>query len=752
MIYILTSTKTILKADVRPQESKLGESVAKGVLNLKLKQQLTSESFSEQGRYLEEAAIAAYVSLNGLDQRYRYRASVNLVSMQSEVFNFTQGSSSSGLGYALAVFDSWWRLVLKKTGGFEHPIFATGQVLTSGQVSPISHLSDKIQSTCEFVSTHKPEISQFYLCYPEQNTNDISDTQRREVTKLGGILVPVTRLQSLLGTLLGDNYDGDPLGRWEPFKGLRSFNYEDSVRFFGRDDDVDRVYRNLKSTSGVLILTGNSGSGKTSIINAGLIPRLECENLDFYWSSETFSTISKSGGVLHYVLEQLNLAWDLQSKNIALDDLHRQLVASVTDGVAFLINAVKEDSKPCLIVIDQLEELLAPSIRPDKQVIEEFKTIQAIVEVFNSLDILLAIKSESLGQFLAYEALLEPEISTVTSRLSAKNWKAIIQQQAIFSGLSYEIKENGASLDDLILSEVIRTQDSLPMLGFLLEQLYQKAIQRGSNTSLLVFSDYEQLGGLVGAVAYRANEILSSEGADEGLAAEFCELFVGYMQESGSFVKSAPITIIELTRPPLRKIIQKFIDADLLIYVDNYEQLPAMTLVSDRLLDEWPELKKWIEKSSDYLIWRNKIEKDFYSWQVARNSDESSYTVNANEVSYRYWVYVYLKQYIEFLNEDLQGKWLVYIDKKISNAEKLTVNIDNEKSISSAIKSTLKKNQPDHLTENFLISDLQLITGWIESANFNSLLQRYMFKSAVSKLKLYSIFSIHVIALFFWIK
>ena len=752
MIYILTSTKTILKADVRPQESKLGDSVAKGVLNLKLKQQLTSESFSEQGRYLEEAAIAAYVSLNGLDQRYRYRASVNLVSMQSEAFNFTQGSSSSGLGYALAVFDSWWRLVLKNPGGFEHPIFATGQVLTSGQVSPISHLSDKIQSTCEFVSTHKPEISQFYLCYPAQNTNDISDTQRLEVTKLGGILVPVTRLQSLLGTLLGDNYDGDPLGRWEPFKGLRSFNYEDSVRFFGRNDDVDRVYRNLKSTSGVLILTGNSGSGKTSIINAGLIPRLECENPDFYWSSETFSTISKSGGVLHYVLEQINLAWDLQSKNIAVDDLHRQLVASVTDGVAFLINAVKEDSKPCLIVIDQLEELLAPSIQPDKQVIEEFKTIQAIVEAFNSLDILLAMKSESLGQFLVYEALLEPEISTVTSRLSAKNWKAIIQQQAIFSGLSYEIKESGASLDDLILSEVIRTQDSLPMLGFLLEQLYQKAIQRGSNTNLLVFSDYEQLGGLVGAVAYRANEILSSEGADEGLAAEFYELFVGYMQESGSFVKSAPITIIELTRPPLRKIIQKFIDADLLIYVDNYEQLPAMTLVSDRLLDEWPELKKWIEKSNDYLIWRNKIEKDFYNWQMARNSDESSYTVNANEVSYRYWVYFYLKQYIKFFNEDLQGEWLVYIDKKISNAEKLTINIDNIKSISSAIKSTLKKNQPDRLTDNLLISDSRLIASRSRFKNINILLNRYMIKSAVSKFKQYGYVSISVLALFFWIK
>tara|TARA_B110000196_G_scaffold293833_1_gene282421 strand:+ start:7171 stop:9444 length:2274 start_codon:yes stop_codon:yes gene_type:complete len=731
MIYILTSTKTILKADVRPQESKLGDSVAKGVLNLKLKQQLTSESFSEQGRYLEVAAIAAYVSLNGLDQRHRYRASINLVSMQSEAFNFTQGSSSSGLGYALAVFDSWWRLVLKKSGGFEHPIFATGQVLTSGQVRPISHLSDKIQSTCEFVSTHKPEISQFYLCYPEQNTNDISDAQRRKVTKLGGILVPVTRLQSVLGTLLGDDYDGDPLGRWEPFKGLKSFNYEDSVRFFGRESDVELLYQDLKSTRSVLIFTGASASGKTSIINAGLIPRLERDNPEYYCSSQTYLETLKSDGVLYYVLEQLSIAWDLKSKSITVDDLHRRLEESTTEGVDFLSNIVKDDSKACFIVIDQLEEMLTPPGKLNEKIVAEFKTIQAIVEAFNSLDILVAIKIERLGEFLGCKALHEPKISSLASRLSAENWKAIIQQQAIFSGLSYEIKESGESLDDLILSEVIRTEDSLPMLSFLLEQLYQKAIQRGSNTSLLIFSDYEQLGGLVGAVAYRANEILISEGADEGLAAEFYELFVGYMQESGSFVKSVPITIIELMRPPLRKVIQKFIDADLLIYVDNYEQLPAMTLVSDRLLDEWPELKKWIEKSSDYLIWRNKIEKDFYRWLLVIDNKEDICIDPGIENNHYYWMYLYLKLWVKIDHKNLQERWQEYIDNKINSIKNSPINVIDKSSYKAVIANEIRKKIKGKLyrymcAKEFLLNDISLLHERGGRENLNPLLDRYL--------------------------
>jgi hypothetical protein len=106
MLYILTSTETILKVDVRVQESRVGDSNVEGVLNLKLKQSLTAQSFEEQQTYLTASATAAYVSFNKLDQRYRFRASINLSACNNETYNFTQGSSSSGLGYALACFDA----------------------------------------------------------------------------------------------------------------------------------------------------------------------------------------------------------------------------------------------------------------------------------------------------------------------------------------------------------------------------------------------------------------------------------------------------------------------------------------------------------------------------------------------------------------------------------------------------------------------------------------------------------------------
>jgi hypothetical protein len=186
MIYILTNTETILKIEVRPQ----------AILNLKLKQTLTTQSFDEQQAYLKTSATAAYVSLNKLDQRYR--ASVDLRFIENQEFNFTKGSSSSCLGYALALFQSWRSRVLQKNSNYNFPIFAKGELRTSGNLHPIGHLTEKINPSCAYVEKNKDTTSGFYLCYPQDNDIDINPEQRKRISLLGGILRPASRLQSLL--------------------------------------------------------------------------------------------------------------------------------------------------------------------------------------------------------------------------------------------------------------------------------------------------------------------------------------------------------------------------------------------------------------------------------------------------------------------------------------------------------------------------------------------------------------------------
>ena len=624
MIYILTSTSTLLKTEVRPQVSNVDDSVAEGLLHLKLKQQLTSQAFNDQQSYLSVAAIAAYVSLNKLDQRQRYRASLNLLPVESESFNFTQGSSSSGLGYALSLFESWWKVALKHSGEFKYPLFVTGEILTSGQVKGISHLEDKIESACKYVKENEDTISNFYLCYPEENDAEITKEQREQVKKQGGILLPVSRLQSLLGELLGDMYDGDPLGRWAPFKGLNSFNYEDSVRFFGRDKDIERLYDDLNQNDGLLIVTGASGTGKSSLIKAGLIPLLEQKNEAFYWSYTTPSMEVSKEGVIGFIFEQLDVAWGLRDKGIDVQELILTFRHSIDDGIEKLLSLTPERTRKCLLYLDQYEEVFNETDQSIDDITFELTLIDELARQLKPLMIVLALRNEYLGRLLDNQALSSPIITNIPSQLSPDAWHDIIYEQAAFSGVSFERDKQGTKLDSVILSDAVKTPHALPMVEFLLEQLYLKAQDDEQRSNLLQFLHYEQLGGLSGAIAYRATQVLKDNDADSKLVAQLFERFVGLNGESLPYARSVNLVRLSSTEPVLYQLVQDFINANIIVSVVNNDNGHLVRLAHDSLFSNWTTLKKWLDSSKEYLLWRYSIDGQYNRWKTARFNEDDS--------------------------------------------------------------------------------------------------------------------------------
>jgi TPR repeat protein len=629
MLYILTSTETILNVDVRVQESRVGDSNVEGVLNLKLKQALTAQSFAEQQSYLTASATAAYVSFNKLDQRHRFRASVNLLACNNETYNFTQGSSSSGLGYALACFDAWWRINLEKNSSFFHPVFATGEVLTSGHIKAIGHIVEKLESTCKYVEKNQDSISSFYLCYPQDNDKDIPEPLRKRVESLGGILIPSERLQHTLGQLLGNAYDGDPLGRWQPFKGLKSFDYEDSVRFFGRDKDVERLYNDIKQNSGLLIVSGASGTGKSSLIKAGLIPKLEQEYDELHWAYCTPNSLKESQGVLQFILEQLFIAWDVKEQNI--DDLVSTLNHSIKEGIASLSSFVTPETKQCLLYLDQYEEVFSQSEQDIKSIGRELSIIDSLAKALPSLNIVLAIRNEYLGRLLDNQALRSPIISNVASQLTSQEWEAIVHEQALFSGITFEQKgENNEALDTIIIEEAIKTPYALPMVSFLLEQLYSKAIDEDKHTSVLQHKHYQALGGLTGAIAYRASTVLQESDASEKIISTLFDYFVGVNPEGLAFARCVELSDIASNKP-LYNLVKGFIDANLIVSVAADADSSAVKLAHDSLFTHWDALKKWIVGSKEYLLWRYSIDGQYTRWQQATKNNKD-YLLKDNQI------------------------------------------------------------------------------------------------------------------------
>jgi len=616
MIYILTSTETILKAEVRSQESRVGDENVKGVLSLMLKQTLTTTAFTEQQSYLQASATAAYVSLNKLDQRMRYRASVNLVACNNHTFNFNQGSSSSGLGYALACFYAWWKSDFSTENSLQDPIFATGAVLTSGHINKIGQITEKIESLCRYIEVSKPIINRFYFCYPSDNEAEIPQTLKDRLLELGGVLVSSNRLQETLGALLGKAYDGDPLGRWQPFKGLNSFDYEDNVRFFGRDKDVERIYNDLEHNNGLLIVSGASGTGKSSLIKAGLIPKLETEYGHLYWASCTPNSLRDSQGILAFIFEQLIKAWDITDKN--LTEIKTLFNISSEDGIEFFTQQINSQTNKCLVYLDQYEEVFIQSERNNDQIAIELSVIDSLAKSLSPLSIILALRNEYLGRLLDSQALRSPIISNVASKLTYEEWRAIVHDQAQFSGINFEQSDNNKqSLDTVIIEEAIQIPFALPMVSFLLEQLYLKALEENPLTIKLLYTHYLELGGITGVMVSRASNIIKTNNPSEILLSSFFDFFVGINSDKKPFPKKVSVINFEKSEQSFQKFVNKFIDAYLIISIEN-DGL-NIKLVNQSLLTEWDLFNNWFSDNKGYLIWEHAVKDRFIEWKIVRD-------------------------------------------------------------------------------------------------------------------------------------
>ncbi len=415
-----------------------------------------------------------------------------------------------------------------------------------------------------------------------------------------------------------------------PFKGLLPFAESDAATFFGRDRLVSDIVRRLVDNASLVSLVGASGSGKSSVLKAGLIPTVRKGAIG---SAERWAIAQMVPGTRPFTeLEAALLRSTLDSP----DSLGEQL-GSGDDGLlraAFRI--LPEDGGRLLLVIDQFEELFTlVESEPDRgRFIRNLEL--AAADPHNRVVIVIALRADFYDRPLAYgtfASLLGESVINVVP-LTPDELEAAAERPAAVAGVNLE-----PSLLGRLLSDVAGQSGGLPLFQYALTELFDRR-----SGSVLTSEAYVEMGGVRGAIARRAEELFVGLSQPEQAACKQLFLRLVTIAEAGAWsrrrVAASEIVTITDDVVDLKSVLDKFAVYRLLTFDRDYVSgSPTVEVAHEALLREWPRLEKWIdqgrgdvlrharfltalgewrasEKSADYLLSGQRLV-DYESWAVS---------------------------------------------------------------------------------------------------------------------------------------
>lgn len=391
-------------------------------------------------------------------------------------------------------------------------------------------------------------------------------------------------------------------GERNPFKGLRAFDEADAGDFRGRDRLVDQLLSNLTDHR-FLALVGPSGSGKSSAVRAGLLPALRRGAVP--GSDDWFIATITPGARPFEELEAalVRVATELP---VALMDV-------LTDGergIARALRRVLPEQGSMLLVIDQFEEIF--TLCDDEAERRSFLDglASAIADERSPLHVVITLRADFYDRPLRYESIgrLVRDATVPLLPLAADELERAIMDPALAVGCEFE-----PGLVSEIVADVSDQPGSLPLLQYALTELYDRRV-----SGLLTRDAYRDLGGVVGALAIRAEELFIGASPDD--KEEIRRLF-GRLVTLGEGVED---TRRRVERTELGgsgatdRVIDQFGSARLLSFDrDRSSREPTVEVAHEALLREWPRLRSWLDEDRDGLRLRRHLTAASGAWALS---------------------------------------------------------------------------------------------------------------------------------------
>jgi WD40 repeat protein len=407
---------------------------------------------------------------------------------------------SAGLAFALAFVASTLECVEPRVFP---PFAATGVLDATGAIKRVEGLPAKLAAALAVLPAGA------LLIYPAANDGEVTNALRIGAQAKQITLLAVERLDEAIEAL------GVQLTRIyldTPFRGLEAFEYRHRSLFYGRRAEtealVDRLCRQADAGRPGVLVIGASGTGKSSFVQAGVLPALERQarrdgrGVDWIvWRPREVDGAAGAGAWVASV----GRAW---AHVPLLENAGHALEAT---GLLQAADAYRRHPRTLVWVIDQLEELFT---RGDEAIpLEAFFTFLSQLQA-RGVWILATLRDDFYADYLqhpALEASFHGDGVFNLKPLSGENLAQVIHGSIQATGYRYEDNVAGFTLGDRLLKDALAARDPLPLLQFTLTELFRRA---DPARKYLTWAAYEAFGGLDGAVASLAEDTLLQQPAE----------------------------------------------------------------------------------------------------------------------------------------------------------------------------------------------------------------------------------------------
>ena len=376
-----------------------------------------------------------------------------------------------------------------------------------------------------------------------------------------------------------------------PYPGLLWFDEDYAPLFFGRDREVDDLVGKMSEPEGrVLLVSGASGSGKSSLVAAGLWHAVINEGRlpgSQHW---VWQRIQPSNGEtpFHSLAQGLKQAFRGISRSVP--ELAKDLAGRQTT-IGELLAPHLAQGQELVLFIDQLEELFTRAFHSEDIQNVQAQLVAAAQHKPNRLRLVATVRSEFIARLEESEPILQVLNAGYHYHLGPVSPRALqdmIEQPAQATGYVFEYQ-----VIDEILREAAQEPGSLPLVAYVLKQLFERRHER-----TFTRHGYKAIGGVAGAIGTQADQVMAGLAID--VRAAFDNVF-------------AELVHLERERPPTRKravlarfipdtSVSKLIDAlagpDCRVLVKSGNERDSVVEVAhEKLFVAWHKLKDWIESS-----------------------------------------------------------------------------------------------------------------------------------------------------------